>query len=379
MDFDAAGLLDGLSGAARASRLRLLDQLASQGFHLDELRAAVAENRLALLPVDRVLGGRYTAREVADRTGVPERLVIRLRRLEGLPEPGPHDRVFSDEDVESFAATRKFIEAGFAAESLSQTTRVLGEGMARLAATVTAAFVDAFLEPGDQEEDVAIRFALLTEQLTPTLTPVLVATFKAHLREAVSRGMLSRAELEAGHGPREQDVAVCFADLVGFTRLGGTIEIEELGTVAGHLAELAAEVTAPPVRLVKTIGDAAMFVSRDVAPLVEAALSLVEAVEHAELPALRAGIASGPALQRAGDFYGNSVNVASRVTGLARPGSVLSTEDVRDAAADEFDWSFAGRHRLKGLAEPLSLFRARRLGDPATKPKADRRRRRASR
>jgi adenylate cyclase len=171
--------------------------------------------------------------------------------------------------------------------------------------------------------------------------------------------MLGQAELQAGQIQGQQDLVVCFADLVGFTRLGGRIEVEELGTVAGRLAEMAADVAAEPVRLVKTIGDAAMFVSREAGPMVDAALWLVESAEKADLPALRAGIASGPAMQRAGDFYGNSVNLASRVTGEARPGSVLCTQEVRDAAGDEFAWSFADKHRLKGVKEKLPLFRAR--------------------
>ncbi len=386
MDFESAGLLDGLEGDAREARLRLLEQLEQQGFGLEELTAAVNENRLALLPVERVLGGRHTVGEIAERTGLDPKLVIRFRRLQGLSEPGPEERVFSDEDLEGLTSTKLFLDAGFSEETVVQTTRVLGESMARLAATVTASFVDTFLEAGDSEEAVALRFAALAEELTPRLTPVLVATFKAHLRDGVSRGMLGRAELATGQRQGEQEVAVCFADLVGFTRLGGQIEVEALGSVAGRLSELAAEVVVPPVRLVKTIGDAAMFVSPEPGPLVDVALSLVEAVEEAEMPALRAGIAIGPALQRAGDFYGHSVNVASRVTGIARPGSVLCTEAVRDAAPGRFEWSSAGRHRLKGIKESIPLFRARRPaqaqadGDGAArKPRAGRPRRRASR
>jgi adenylate cyclase len=63
---------------------------------------------------------------------------------------------------------------------------------------------------------------------------------------------------------------------------------------------------------------------------------------------------------RAGDYYGHSVNLASRVTGVARPGSVLCTQEVRDAAADDYDWSRAGRYRLKGVSGQTPLFRARR-------------------
>jgi adenylate cyclase len=81
------------------------------------------------------------------------------------------------------------------------------------------------------------------------------------------------------------------------------------------------------------------------------------------MPALRAGIAQGPALIRSGDYYGNTVNVASRVTGVARPGSVLATKDVHDAVPDEFEWSFAGRHRLKGISDRMPLYRARRGRD----------------
>src|SRR5205085_11370307 len=122
----------------------------------------------------------------------------------------------------------------------------------------------------------------------------------AHVREATRRGIVSRAERERGQLARAEDVVVCFADLVGFTSLGGEVGVEELGSVARRLAELAAEISPETVRLVKTTGDAAMFVSTEVAATVDAALALVEAVSDADLPLLRAGIAYGPALNRAG-------------------------------------------------------------------------------
>jgi adenylate cyclase len=208
------------------------------------------------------------------------------------------------------------------------------------------------------------------------MTPVLASSFQAHVREAARRGIISRAERERGQLQSEEPTVVCFADLVGFTSLGGEIGVDELGTVARRLAELASDVATPPVRLIKTLGDAAMLVSGDAAALVGGALALVQAVDDAELPALRAGIASGAAINRAGDFYGHSVNLASRVTGAARPGSVLCTQEVRDAAADAFDWSFAGRFRFKGVAHQLALHRARPAS--ATTPRSDRRRKRAA-
>jgi adenylate cyclase len=359
-DFEAAGLLEGLDGADRAARLALLESLSRDGASLEELTAAVREQRLALLPLQRRLGGRYTGAEVEAESGLPQEVMLRLRRLLGLAEPDSAERVFSDADIEQARSIRLFLDSGFDPEVLADVTRVLGESMSRIAAAVAAAFADTFLQPGDSEEQVAQRFDTLAEQLTPAISPVLTGSFNAHLRESIQRGMISRADLESGQIRSAPEIAVCFADLVGFTRLGGELEVRELGSVAGRLARAARERAVAPVRLVKTIGDAAMLVSPDPAPLIEAALQLIEDAEAAELPSLRAGIAWGPAVQRSGDYFGHSVNLASRVTGVARPGSVLCTQELRDLAGETFEFSYAGRFRLKGVAAQVPLHRVRR-------------------
>ena len=360
MNFEQEGLLEGLEGKERQAREQLLEQLAGDGFSLEELKAAVKEDRLPLLPVERVLGARHTAEEIEEQTGVPAKLMLRIRRLLGLPEAGANDRVFGDDDIEAAKSAQRFLEAGITEDGLTEITRVLGESMGRVSGAVGASFADAFLQAGDTEAEIARRFAELAEELAPSLRPVLIAAFSAHLRDMIQRAVIGAADREAGQIAGAQELTVCFADLVGFTRLGGEVEVQELGSVAGRLADLAAETACEPVRLIKTIGDAALFVSPEPGPLVDVALSFVEAVEEADLPSLRAGIALGPAQARAGDVYGHSVNLASRVTGVARPGSVLCTEEVREAADDDFAWSFAGRHRLKGVDHRVPLHRARR-------------------
>ena len=355
-----------LSGAERAQRQQLLRRLLDDGFTREDIERALAEDRLALLPVDRVLGATLTAEEIEAQTGLPAATMIRIRRLLGLPEPGPGERVFSAEDIEAARATKLFLDAGIPGAGIDEVTAVLGEGMARVAATITGVFFAAYLRAGDSEQEVAERFAALAGQMTPAFTPVLVSAFTAQLRAGVQRGVLGREQLATGEQAVEHELAVCFADLVGFTRLGGEVELGELGSVAGRFARLAAEAVQPPVRLIKTIGDGALFISPDPAAMVSVALTLVDAAEAAELPTLRAGIAFGPAVQRAGDYYGHTVNVASRVTGVARPGSVLTTKEVMSRCAEAFDWSAAGRHRLKGVSRAIGLLRPRPL--PTSRP-----------
>ena len=111
------------------------------------------------------------------------------------------------------------------------------------------------------------------------------------------------------------------------------------------------------MQLVKLIGDAAMLVGPDAAGVVAAAAELVRRVaEDAQLPELRAGLAAGPALNRAGDWYGETVNMASRLTNLAPPGAVVAPERVVTETASRHRWRDLGRQRPKGIGEDVVVF-----------------------
>lgn len=364
-DFAAEGLLEGLEDErARAERIALLEELLAEGVPLEELKRAVAEDRLVFLRVERGLGReRYTPGDVAAITGIDVEVGLRFRQALGLSRPGPDERVLTDSDVEALRRLQGFEAAGLPEEGLYEVTRVLGESLARIASTVRMLVRETYLTPEIGEHDLSARFAAVSEQLGPQLGSVMQLIFDMHLRDQLRNDAIGRAELASGRMPGATEVTIAFADLVGFTKLGERIPPEELGAIAGRLVELSTESARPPVRLVKTIGDAAMLVSSDAGALVDASLDLVAAAdaEGEEFPRLRAGLATGPALGRAGDWYGAPVNLASRITNVARPGSVVAAATTREAADDEpLRWSALPPRRLKGVEGVVPLFRARR-------------------
>jgi adenylate cyclase len=365
VDFEAEGLLEGVEGEDREARERLLEQLSEDGVSDEELKKAVEEQRLALLPVERALGAHrsLTADEAAEKADVSVDFVRRHRRALGLPLNDDDGAAFSEEDVEALQDVKSFIDAGLDEEGIEDVTRVVGESMTRVARSVAELTAASLLRPGVTEHDLGVGFAEAARHLVPLFGKQLEFVFKQQLLELVRSEMVSHTERESGRLPGAEMVNVSFADLVGFTKMGEELPPEEIGRVAGKLGELAVEVAEPPVRLVKTIGDAAMLVSPEdcTEELVRVTLDLIRAVEGEgdDFPLLRAGVARGEAIGRAGDWYGRPVNVASRLTGVARPGSVLATESVHDEAEDAFTWSFAGKKKLKGVKDPLPLFRAR--------------------
>ena len=367
IDFDAEGLLDGMEGRQRAERLALLRQLAADGVPLNELRRTSATGTVMFLPADRVIAGdgRYTAREVSEMTGVEIEFLTAARRAMGLPIPEDDDPVYTDTDLQSAERIKVGRAVGIPDEETLELLRVLGRSMSQAAESLRALPLKLVLEPGLSEAELARRYAGAVEQLYPLVDPLITSILTLHLRHATQTEVISALERSDGELPGSREVAVSFADLVGFTRLGEEVAPDELGRLAVRLETLASEAAEPPVRLVKTIGDAAMLASAEPGPLVSASLRLIAAAEAEgpDFPQLRAGASFGAALPRAGDWFGRPVNLASRITSVARPGSLLADRALHEAAEDSYRWSFAGERRLKGIKGPVGLFRARPLNE----------------
>lgn len=370
IDFEAEGLLDGLEGDQRAGRLALLERLAADGADLEELRAAVADGRLTLLPLERMLAGRprYTMDEVAERSGVPIGELERQWRSLGIAVPGRDEVVLSAEDLAAADRMRAVLDAGLDPDQLAELGRTIAVAMSQFAAASRQAVGQTFLGGGGTEGEVSDRLQEGAGGLIPTVGPTFDYVWRLHLRDQLRHAAFDEGgEGGSAAGPPDAGaVAVGFADLVGFTKLGEQLPPEDLGRITGRLEEFAREVAHGPVRLVKLIGDAAMFASADTAAVLGALHDLLErmaAGEDEETPLIRAGCAYGPAFMRGGDYYGRTVNLASRITGAARPGSVLVSPEVRERAADAgFSFSRARRKHLKGIGG-VELYRCRREAD----------------
>jgi adenylate cyclase len=364
-DLEAEGLLEGTSGAGREARERLVRYLLGEGVDLETIRSAIALDRLALLPADLVLGineRRYTPRDIARQSGLPLDEFQRLIAAIGFPKPDPDQRTFDQADFTAALRMKRLQEAGIPTDKLLAVTRQVGSSAARIAQAHRDVVATDLIDPGADEYEAAIALRDAAEELMPLGEEAVSYALRSHFVDQMRNDVIAAADPGWFGQVKATEVSVCFADLVGFTRMGERSEIERVGTVAKLLESVAIDVTNPEVRLVKLIGDAAMLVSENGAALFDAALRFIETGQEAgeDLPALRVGVARGFAIPQAGDWFGHPVNLASRITEAARPDSVLAQEEAVEAAGDLFSYSSAGQHRFKGLQKTVRLYRVRR-------------------
>jgi adenylate cyclase len=339
----------------------LMARLTDAGYAPSELDRATRDGRLLALAVDSALGGgpaELSLTAVAKGSKLPTGFVRELMLALGRPNPRPGERAFGQEDLELAGLVKRLLDFGLPRQELLEVLRVQSQGMSQTAEAVRRLVGNAMLEPGTSERELALRYIAAADQLRPVTAELLRLQFGAHLRAGIGREVVTGSERAAGRLRDSQDMAVAFADLVDYTTLGGHLPPEDMGRIAGRLAELAVAAVRPPVTLVKTIGDAAMFVSSDVDSIVEVVEKLTRRIvdEGPDFPAVRTGIAFGPATTRGGDWFGATVNLASRVCDLAKPGQILATEEVRRRATG-VNWSRRRRRRrVKGIDERLQLY-----------------------
>ncbi len=264
--------------------------------------------------------------QAALRAGISVEQVRQIWRSLGFTDPAPGERVFTDQDIENMATVGRLVDTGAVPfEVALQVTRVLGSSSARIAESLIDAVAGRSLaaSTGKPMGDAGVAQAAA---FLPQFSDILLHVWRRHLQTAARRRLL-----RAG-GDESRASVVGFADLVQFTALSQQLSNDELAGLVGLFEQLAYDVIlAGGGRVVKTIGDEVMFLVDDVVAGAEIALGLAEASRDTTLlPDVRVGLALGPVLERDGDVYGPTVNLASRITGIAHPGSVVVPKEVRD-------------------------------------------------
>ncbi len=360
-------------GPGVVDQAALVDFAVRRGTDLGVLEEAAREGRLVLVAMEHALtpGGRLTGQEVADRAGVPLEAVRATWQALGFPAGDLDERRFDRHEVDSQRVLQA-LRTVYTEEDLQEATSVVGRAMAEISMAVTELFrrrlAEPFLSAGVGELEIVLRLAAISELTVPTMMPLLEVAFRRHLEATIREETAGRVEtMMAGH-EGQRTLSVGFADLVGFTAASERVSALRVGAMAAGLLH-SAEMALPSQggRIVKSLGDAVMFTASDPGSAGRAALSLVREVgEHETLPPLRVGIGHGPVLRAYADYFGRTVNIASRLCAAAAPGQVLA---YCDPPVEPEVWTRAGlvavpvpQGDLKGIEGVLEAVALREEG-----------------
>ncbi|HET6777045.1 MAG TPA: adenylate/guanylate cyclase domain-containing protein [Actinomycetota bacterium] len=356
-------------------RARWVHSFEEAGVPLDGMAAAVRDGALSFSFLDASAFDRFaglsatTFQELSARTGIPLDLLKMVREAIGFADPRPEDQVREDE-LSVVPVIELQLSFGFRAVVIERRLRASGDSLRRIVETETDWYrtevVMPLLEQGLTDAEMLEAQADLGSRMAPLTEQALLGMYHGQQEHSWSRSAVEEVEdaLErAGLYSRlHHPPAVCFLDITGYTRL-----TEERGDEAA--ADLAAKLAAMVRRSsqehggqpVKWLGDGVMFYFGDPGQGVLAALDMVEGVTIHALPPAHVGIHAGPVIFQEGDYFGRTVNLAARIAQYARPGEVVVSQEVVDAAAGTpVTFTEIGPVELKGVSGTLRLHTARR-------------------
>jgi adenylate cyclase len=358
-------------------RARWVHSLEAAGVPLDGMAAAVRDGTISFSFLDASAYDRFaevsgtTFQELSDRTGIPLDLLKVVREAVGFAEPQPEDHVGEDE-LAVVPAIELLLSTGSRPITIGRWLRVCADSLRRITETETGGYrtevMAHFLEQGMSEREMLEAQAEFGSRLTPLMEQALLAAYrgqqehawKSALEEFVEGALERTGRLSRLHRPP----AVCFLDITGYTRLTEERGDEAAAEVAERLAALvrrsSQEHRGEPV---KWLGDGVMFYFPDPGQGVLGVLQMVEGVAMEGLPPAHVGMHAGPVVFQEGDYFGRTVNLAARIAEYARPGEVLVSQEVVDAAQGApVMFAEIGPVELKGVSGTLTLHAASRAG-----------------
>lgn len=364
---------DGPFGAKDVHRVRLMQAFEAAGIGLDVIAEGIGSGRLSYenlglyLPEPAALG--QTAEELAAEVGRSPELIARLLGEFGLARPEPEERLRTDEIL----ILRELLAVWAAADDdvLARLARAYGQNLRKVVASdielAGATIFDRMRREvgAEQMQDTAAAVGTRLMDLGESLMLWLRGRHLEHEILAVTVQTTEDYLRELGLAPKRapRAPAIAFLDLTGYTALTEEHGDEAGADLADRLATLVHEAARPHGgNPVKWLGDGVMFHFDDPNGAVLTGLDLVERTPEAVAVRARVGINAGNVIFRDGDYFGRTVNVASRIADYARPGEVLVSDEVRDRwEGDEVRFEAIGPVALKGLREELTLHTVSRV------------------
>jgi adenylate cyclase len=352
------------------NRVRLAHAL-TQDIPLENLARAIESKSLHFRFVDGLFANPVpleptTYGEIAKQLGVDFKDLSHLYTTWELPAPSPDQQLRKD-DVQMLDALRLLSQQGVDVPSFLGGARFFGENMRRLAESQVRSFVTEIIEPmlgsGKSILEVLEQTAPMSGKIQPAGEELVGWLHWRHFEAAVVHETVQLLETlmeQTGFAPPRpaHPPAIAFLDVGAYARLSGETG-EEVDLAAG-LAEVVWGASQPHGgKPVKFLGDGVMFHFAEPRAAVLTALDIVAELERTDLPPARFGINAGPVVFRDGDYFGRTVNLASKITEYARPREVLVSEEVVRETTDGVRFEPIGDIALQGLLEPVPLFRAR--------------------
>ena len=357
-------------------RVRLMQTLERAGVPLDGVATAIRRGDLSLEFMDLSYFGRLspltdvTFQELSKKTKTPVELLLAIREAAGFAEPSPEDRVRENE-LQIVPLIEAQCAMGFRPRVIERWLRVYGDSLRRIAETegdwwhteIEVPLLESGMTPAEMLEAADSQ---VVQRIEPVLDQVIIAMYHGHQEHTWTKNILDVIEAtlsEAGVYSRlERLPAICFLDVTGYTRLteerGDEAAVELAGTMSRIVQRTSTSHGGKPI---KWLGDGVMFYFPEPGPGVIAALDMVEGIANAGLPPAHVGLHAGQVLFQDGDYFGRTVNISSRIADYARPGEVVVSQEVVDAAdATLVSFVEIGPVELKGLSQSIRLHTARR-------------------
>src|SRR4051812_24031399 len=300
---------------------------------------------------------RYSLADAAASSGLPLDYVRRNHIGLALPQVADDEPVYDETHLENYQLAKALLDQGISEQDLIAVARTIGQWSRRMAEALVDRLAGVLVAGGDEERDIAQRYAEFAQRTLPVIDRLAGGTVRLHLLDIVRAEAIGGLERQDSTLGGARTVATAFVDLAGYTALSDRAEIAEIEAMAARFELLITDFALAPVRLVKLLGDGAMLICDEPSALVDAVAQIHDAAPSRDLPALHSGVSYGPAVRSAGDWYGQTVNVAARLCDVADAGEILVTAKLAGAVGGAARFEPLGARQLAGVERAVAVMR----------------------